>query len=309
MLHQNSILTVTESESAAVYDQLMGERIYVLLDAADTRGAYSVVIDELPPQAGPPLHIHHREDELFYVLAGELVVQLGEDRFILPAGQAAFLPRGVPHTFINAGPKMARILAVVTPGGVERFFAEVEPLATAAEPDLEAVLAAAGRYGIEAVGPPLAELPGVDEAAPRRRPAEVLDYPTGETVGLLVTGSETGGRLAFLEGYFPPGSGTSLHRHTGEDEIIFVIDGTLTCRLDEETGEAGPGSAVYLPRGKYHQTMNESTEPVRALALIGPAGLENYFVEAHALIAQGPPSSETMTALNKKYGLEKLDSE
>jgi mannose-6-phosphate isomerase-like protein (cupin superfamily) len=144
---------------ATIYDQLQGEKIHVLLSRQDTGGALTLFIDETPPNAGPPLHIHRNEDELFYILEGELVMQVNEERFTVPAGSAAFLPRGVPHTFTNPGPQTARSLVALTPAGLEDFFAEVEPLATQAEPDMTAILAVAARHGIEAVGPPLAGSP------------------------------------------------------------------------------------------------------------------------------------------------------
>ncbi len=141
---------------AAVYDQMAGEKIHVLLPKQKTGGAFALFIDEVPPNGGPPLHIHHDEDETFYILEGDLVVQVAQERFTVPAGCAAFLPRGVPHTFTNLGSEAARALVILMPGGLERFFAEVEPLVTQAEPDMTAVLTVAAKYGIEAVGPPLA---------------------------------------------------------------------------------------------------------------------------------------------------------
>ncbi len=141
---------------ATIYDQLQGEKIHVLLSAQETGGVLAVFIDEVPPNGGPPLHIHHHEDETFYILEGELIIQVNGKQFTAPAGCTAFLPRGVPHTFTNLGPEPARALVMLTPGGLERFFAEVEPLVTQAEPQMPAVLAIAAHYGIEVVGPPLA---------------------------------------------------------------------------------------------------------------------------------------------------------
>jgi len=141
---------------ARVYDQLAGEKITILLSAQDTGGSLAIFIDEVPPAAGPPLHIHRSEDETFYILEGELEMQVNDERFTASAGASVFLPKGIPHTFSNSGTQTARALVMLTPGGLEGFFAEVEPLVTQAEPDMAAIMAVGSKYDIEIVGPPLA---------------------------------------------------------------------------------------------------------------------------------------------------------
>jgi mannose-6-phosphate isomerase-like protein (cupin superfamily) len=73
---------------------------------------------------GPRLH-HHDFDELFWVLEGELTFQLGDELFTRRAGELAFAPRGVHHTFANPGDAHARTLIVCTPAGFERHFARI----------------------------------------------------------------------------------------------------------------------------------------------------------------------------------------
>ena len=73
---------------------------------------------------GPPLH-HHDFDESFFVLAGELTFQLGDERVTRRAGDIAFAPRGVAHTFGNLSGADARTLIVCTPAGFERYFARM----------------------------------------------------------------------------------------------------------------------------------------------------------------------------------------
>ena len=145
---------------ASVYDSLKGEKMTMLLSGQDTGGALAMLIDEVPPGGGPPLHIHQNEDEIFYVLEGELDLQVNEDKFTVPAGTSVFLPGGIPHTFGNSGTQPVKSLTLITPAGLEGFFAEVEPLVIQDEPDMNAVVAVAGKYGIQVVGPPLAAMPG-----------------------------------------------------------------------------------------------------------------------------------------------------
>lgn len=79
----------------------------------------------VPPQSGPLPHIHHREDEAFYVLEGDIEVLEGDRTFVAGAGSFVFLPRGVVHGFKNVGAQPARMLIMATPAGLEKFFEEV----------------------------------------------------------------------------------------------------------------------------------------------------------------------------------------
>jgi mannose-6-phosphate isomerase-like protein (cupin superfamily) len=97
---------------------------------------------ELSPGSGAPPHVHTREDETIVAVAGAIVVDDGGQR-ALRVGEAHFLPRGVRHSFANAGEAVARAYFVCTPGGLERFFREV----AAAQTEEEAA-AAAERAGL-----------------------------------------------------------------------------------------------------------------------------------------------------------------
>ena len=92
-----------------------------------TGGALSVF--ETSVGAGPPLHVHDREDECFYVLDGELSVRRGDDAFDAAVGSIVFVPRGRPHRFWAAGPP-ARLLLIAVPGGIEDYFGEINAAAS-----------------------------------------------------------------------------------------------------------------------------------------------------------------------------------
>jgi mannose-6-phosphate isomerase-like protein (cupin superfamily) len=87
-----------------------------------TGGALSVF--ETSIDSGPPLHVHDREDECFYVLDGDLSVRCGDDVFDAPRGSFVFLPRGRPHRFW-AKDQSARLLLISVPGGIEDYFGEI----------------------------------------------------------------------------------------------------------------------------------------------------------------------------------------
>ena len=93
----------------------------VLLRSEQSGGEVSVIETAPTPGVGPPLH-HHDFDETFYVMEGELTFQLRDEVFRVGAGELAFAPRGVPHTFANLSEAPARQLIVCTPAGFERYF-------------------------------------------------------------------------------------------------------------------------------------------------------------------------------------------
>ena len=129
--------------------------------AADTGGAMTAMEGVLAPWAsGPPLHVHNREDECMYVVEGQLLVQIGEELHTLGAGSFAWLPRGTPHTFANAGPSPVRMFGVIVPGGIEEFFAAQSAYLASmpGPPDLaELARLAAGRGSV--LGPPISASP------------------------------------------------------------------------------------------------------------------------------------------------------
>lgn len=87
-----------------------------------------------------PLHVHDKEDGVSYVLEGRLTFQVGDEISTASAGEVVQLPRGVRHTFWNAGPAPAKALDIVTPGGLEHYYEELAGIAEA--PDVMDRLAA-----------------------------------------------------------------------------------------------------------------------------------------------------------------------
>lgn len=114
-------------------------------------GRLAVVEHTLEPGClGSPLHTHTREDELSYVLEGELTAQVGGDVLRVPTGGVLVKPRGIPHAFWNAGSVPLRFLETITPGGFEQYFEDVAPIfAVGGPPDFAALMAVCARYGLE----------------------------------------------------------------------------------------------------------------------------------------------------------------
>jgi mannose-6-phosphate isomerase-like protein (cupin superfamily) len=106
----------------------------------------SLTVIEITVDQGPPKHTHAREDESFYVFTGALYVECGEDRFEAGPGSFVFLPRNLPHTFRSIGGP-ATALLMVTPGGLDEYFAELHA-ALNANADPAEIAIVQERYGI-----------------------------------------------------------------------------------------------------------------------------------------------------------------
>lgn len=140
---------------------VVGDVYRFLATGDETSGKYALWEALVPPGGGPPPHIHSREEEGFYILEGEITFTIGERRVVATAGMFANMPVGTPHSFRNESDRPARMLISVAPAGLEQMFFEVgvalpEGAATAPPPthdEIERLLAAAPRYGIELLLP------------------------------------------------------------------------------------------------------------------------------------------------------------
>ncbi len=83
----------------------------------DTGGAFDYFVVEVAPHGGPPLHVHHEQEESLHVLSGRFKVRVGDEEQILEQGGFAFMPSGLPHAFLNLTDEPAEIVVVYTPGG------------------------------------------------------------------------------------------------------------------------------------------------------------------------------------------------
>jgi mannose-6-phosphate isomerase-like protein (cupin superfamily) len=103
-------------------------------------------------KGGPPRHLHHEQDEWFYVVEGRFAFEVGQEKFLLGPGDSLLAPQKVPHVWASVGDSGGRILVSFSPAGqMEAFFNEVT--ADNAMPPQNPSLWA--RYGMELLGPPL----------------------------------------------------------------------------------------------------------------------------------------------------------
>ncbi len=128
---------------------ILGERVTLKLTGDESEGTCAAVEISTPPQVGPPLHVHHREDETFYVLEGMYEIRVGGRIIPAPPGTFAFLPRDIPHSYTNVGYRTGRLLVTIAPAGFERFFEEVGQLASGSAVTRAELDTIAGKYALE----------------------------------------------------------------------------------------------------------------------------------------------------------------
>ena len=140
----------------------LGSLTTIKATGKDTGGRYSLVEVLEPEGTEGPLHVHHREDEGFWILEGELTFQIGEERLRAAAGSFVFGPKGVPHSYrVDVGP--ARILYILSPSGFEEFiYASSKPAGSLTLPpaaegppsdaEMERLVALARQHGAEILG-------------------------------------------------------------------------------------------------------------------------------------------------------------
>jgi quercetin dioxygenase-like cupin family protein len=132
-----------------------GRDLVFKVTGEDTGGAFDYFVVEVGPHGGPPLHVHHIQEETIHVLTGQYKVRIGDETFHLGKGGFAYLPSGVPHAFLNVTEEPGEVVVVYTPGGGHRFYEELGPLTRNGSPDRATVAAVFEKYGMTLLGPPL----------------------------------------------------------------------------------------------------------------------------------------------------------
>jgi quercetin dioxygenase-like cupin family protein len=129
----------------------------------------------------------------------------------------------------------------------------------------------------------------------------------GDQVTLLAAGCDTGGTMTAVEVVTGPGSGPPPHTHV-YSELFYVLDGTLTVEIDGEQRSVAAGELAAVPGGAVHTYRNAGTEPTRFLAVLHPAGHEQFFAELGVPVGSpapaGPPDIEHVVRVARRHGIE-----
>lgn len=128
----------------------------VLLSTAETDGRQGLFLAEVQGPGGPPMHVHDDADETFYILSGEADFVVDGQMVRLGKGNAAFVPRGLPHTYNVLSPEGASFVTGIVPAGFEAFFEAMATEDLKIPQDMPRIEEIAATFQLRFVGPPLA---------------------------------------------------------------------------------------------------------------------------------------------------------
>ncbi len=132
-----------------------GRDLIFKVTGEDTGGAFDYFIVEVAPKGGPPLHVHHKQEETIHVLKGQFKIRIGDGIFYCQEGGFAYLPSKIPHAFLNLMDEPGEIIVVYTPGGGHKFYEEFGPISRSSPPDRKIIAALFEKYDMTLLGAPL----------------------------------------------------------------------------------------------------------------------------------------------------------
>jgi len=122
-----------------------------------------------------------------------------------------------------------------------------------------------------------------------------------------LTSNQTGSGYYLFESVFDPESGNRLHVHRHEDEVVYVLEGAIEIRLDNQKLQASSGGVAHLPKNIPHALYNPLKTPLRILAMAIPGGMELFFDDLSVAYEDGTLDDATHKNISQKYGIEWLE--
>ena len=129
---------------------VMGDIKTHKLTGRDTNDQITEWVDNVEPGVGIPPHIHTNEDEIFRVIKGQVEIMVNGKTVVLEAGDTAFAPKNLPHSWKVVGTEKAKMITSAFPSGIEKMFEELAELPPG-PPDFEKVSKICGNHGISFV--------------------------------------------------------------------------------------------------------------------------------------------------------------
>jgi mannose-6-phosphate isomerase-like protein (cupin superfamily) len=216
---------------------------------ADSRSGVDsclLICTRVPPGKGTSAGLHvHVADQFYYILRGQMQVQIGSAQYTADPGSLVFIPAGAPHWNWNQGNEDEVHVELIVPapshGQPNVYVVQV--------PSLTAAPAEDGYY---------------------IRPLDESGFDPTSFSAVKLAGRETGSRACRINVVqVPPGKGTPLHVHAF-DQFYYILSGTMSLQVGSETRTAGPNSYVLLPAGTPHRNWNEGPAMERHLAVLVP---------------------------------------
>lgn len=160
-------------------------------------------------------------------------------------------------------------------------------------------------YKSDSVSVEEVDSPAVKIATPET--SKVL-HAFGDEMTVLLSGADTGGRLAMCLDVTPAGGGPPPHYHVHEDEWFFPLEGEVEFFVDGEWRAVAASTTVFVPRGTVHTFRNSGSEPLKMLVQTTPAGFETFFERcAEEFAKPGPPDMQRIVEISAEHGIHFVD--
>lgn len=278
------------------------------LSSKDTDGIVSTFDFIGLDRRGPSLHVHPGQDEAFYVVSGDYVFQLGEEKQRLAGGDVIFLPRGIKHSWVQMSERGQMFYFLQPAGQMEEYFLKTTQLGE--NPDPAALEKVRAESGITNLGPGLKATDphvlsetlshGFLVRAGRSRFVEAARLAGESSHHVKVSGSDTGSALTVFEVEGRQKSAQPLHLHSGQDEVAYVINGGYRVRCGDETFTLAAGDMIFLPRTVPH-AWAQASDQGKMLSYFTPSGrIEDFF---RALGERPTRTGADVAALYASHGL------
>lgn len=128
----------------------------------------------------------------------------------------------------------------------------------------------------------------------------------GTRASIIADHTTTAGKYDLVEAYFPPGTQTPLHRHTGYSEHLYILEGELTIWAGENKAVLSTGESYLIPVGTPHVATVLNDKPVRILVVAAPSGLARLITAAGTLTQEETPDIELAERITAEIGDEVL---
>lgn len=263
------------------------------------------------PKAGTstPPHCHGSEDEFFYLIRGSMTLETPGASHTLEPGDFAYVPRGITHRATHDTD--SEVIVGLTPGTMQSAFRAIS-----ARPDIthESLRREMSVWGVEFTEDiieyehPLA--PDPEPVRIVRRGEGQRTWLAGDEYTTLLSGRDTQQRFCVVHFLIPPGGGPVVHQHNREEEVFIALDQPIDLYANGALERAEEGDALVLPRGIPHAFRNSGPADASMLAIVTPAGFDDFITEAGRPARPGqrpgqPDDAEKQRigAVAPKYGI------
>ncbi len=261
-----------------------GNEVLCKLLSDNTWGTYEVFERTLAPgTVGATPHLHRQAAQVFYVVRGTVVFQVGPRTEICPAGTCITVPRNVVHSYRNDSDEPVLLYVAMTPGN---YYHEFYEALSRSPGDLEALRQKFDSR--EVTDGSLTEKTGYVS-----RPGEGLVYPfePESLVRYKLIGEQTFGQIEAYEREVPANCiGADPHVHYCNVETFYVVDGHATIQIGENRVSYAPGSVVVAPLTAINGFANESDKPMKLFIFFTPSRNHHLYFQGLADLKHGDPA-------------------